>query len=168
MPLRLRGFCACGTRTDRIVRGAIKIRFRWSVVVNSEYILERPGAYTFVHLLKLGFHHLFKATKVIIIIINIIMSMGLPNAPSRSKHTGGNHPTHTTPQGGKGGNHQSPHPNHTTPQGSPQKGGKQPTTTLGRGGGKGGGGRPNRDHTHIYIYIYIYGIKFSSGHGRRT
>ena len=37
----------------------------------------------------------------------------------------GNHPTHTTPQGGKGGNHQSPHPNHTTPQG----GGKQPTTT---------------------------------------
>ena len=63
MPLRLRGFCACGTRTDRIVRGAIKIRFRWSVVVNSEYILERPGAYTFVHLLKLGFHHLFKATK---------------------------------------------------------------------------------------------------------
>ena len=47
------------------MRGAIKIRFRWSVVVNSEYILERPGAYTFVHLLKLGFHHLFKATKLV-------------------------------------------------------------------------------------------------------
>ena len=35
---------------------------------------------------------------IIIIIINIIMSMGLPNTPSRSKH-----PTHTTPQGGRGG-----------------------------------------------------------------
>ena len=70
---------------------------------------------------------------MIIVIINIIMSMGLPNTPSRSKHAGGNHPTHTTPQGGKGGNHQSPHPNHTTPQG-----GKQPTTaphhTTGGGG----------------------------------
>ena len=111
-------------------------------------------------------------TKMIVImtimIIVIIIIMGLPNTPSRSKHAGGNHPTHTTPQGGKGGNHQSPHPNHTTPQG----GGKQPTTTPhhttgggreathhhttpqagGGGGGEeplgggGGGRRPNRDH----------------------
>ena len=81
---------------------------------------------------------------VIIIIINIIMSMGLPNTPSRSKHAGGNHPTHTTPQGGKGGNHQSPHPNHTTPERERKQptttgggGGKQPTTTpQGRGGGE--------------------------------
>ena len=58
---------------------------------------------------------------IIVIIINIIMSMGLPNTPSRSKHAAGNHPTHTTPQGGQGGEP----PNHTTPQG----GGKQPTTT---------------------------------------
>ena len=72
---------------------------------------------------------------IVIIIINIIMSMGLPSTPSRSKHAGGNHPTHTTPQGGKGGNHQSPHPNHTTPQGAPQ----------GRGGGGNHWGRPNRD-----------------------
>ena len=48
---------------------------------------------------------------IVIIIINIIMSMGLPNTPSRSKHAGGHYPTHTTPQRGKGGNHQSPHPN---------------------------------------------------------
>ena len=99
---------------------------------------------------------------VIIIIINIVMSMGLPNTPSRSKHAGGNHPTHTTPQGGKGGNHHSPHPNHTTPQGGGKQptttphhttggGGKQPTTTphhrgvgepLGRGGGGGGAAEP--------------------------
>ena len=114
---------------------------------------------------------------IIVIIINIIMSMGLPNTPSRSKHAGGNHPTHATPQGGKGGNHQSPHPNHTTPQG----GGKQPTTTphhttphhttpqWGEGsnpqphhttggggweplGGGRGGARPNRDHIYIYIW----------------
>ena len=65
---------------------------------------------------------------IIIIIINIIMSMGLPNTPSRSKH-----PTHTTPQGGKGGNHQSPHPNHTTPQG---RRGKQPTSTPHHRGGR--------------------------------
>ena len=101
---------------------------------------------------------------IIIIIINIIMSMGLPNTPSRSKHAGGYYPTHTTPQGGKGGNHQSPHPNHTTPQG----GGKQPTTTPqhttgGEGSNPqpwgtigGGGDRPNRDHIYIYIHIHLY------------
>ena len=109
------------------------------------------------------------------------MSMGLPNPPNRSKHAGGNHPTHTTPQGGKGGkggNHQSPHPNHTTPQG----GGKQPTPephhTAGRGeathndttphhrGGKettqnhttpqGAGGGAAEPGSYIYIYMYIY------------
>ena len=104
---------------------------------------------------------------IVIIIINIIMSMGLPNTPSRSKHAGGNHPTHTTPQGGKGGNHQSPHPNHTTPQG----GGKQPTTTPHHGGGGtigrgGGGGRPNRDH--IYIHIHIPGYNSAHNINRET
>ena len=93
---------------------------------------------------------------IVIIIINIIMSMGLPNTPSRSKHAGGNHPTHTTPQGGRGGTTKAhtrttphhreggsnPQPHHTTPQGG---GGKQPTTAPHRrgnhwGGGGGGGG----------------------------
>ena len=110
---------------------------------------------------------------IIIIIINIIMSMGLPNTPSRSKHAGGNHPTHTTPQGVKGGNHQSPHPNHTTPQGGGKQptttphrttkgGGKQPTTTGGRLGGTIGGGGDGRTgiiyiyniHTHTHVYIF--------------
>ena len=66
---------------------------------------------------------------IIIIILNIIMNMGLPNTPTRSKHAD---PTHTTPQGGKGGNYQTPHPNHTTPQG----GGKQPTTAPHHRGGR--------------------------------
>ena len=55
----------------------------------------------------------------------------------------GNHPTHTTPQGGKGGNFQSPHPNHTTPQG----GGKQPTTTPHHTTG-GGGKQPTTTPHH--------------------
>ena len=72
---------------------------------------------------------------IVIIIINIIMSMGLPNTSSRSKHAGGNHPTHTTPQGGKGGNHT-------------EAGGKQPTTAEKRGGGGGllSGPGPPRPH----------------------
>ena len=99
---------------------------------------------------------------IIVIIINIIMSMGLPNTPSRSKHAGGNHPTHTTPQGGKGGEppKPTPEPHHTTPQGvGKQPGGEgsnpQPHhTTGGRGGGEplgggGGGGRGGVGRTGI-------------------
>ena len=104
---------------------------------------------------------------IVIIIINIIMSMGLPNTPNRSKHAGGNHPTHTTPQGGKGGNHQSPHPNHTTPQG----GGKQPTTTTTEGGGKqptttphhrgGEGGRRTENRDHICVRVCTLPLSLS-------
>ena len=82
---------------------------------------------------------------IVIIIINIIMSMGLPNTASRSNMQGGNHPTHTTPQGGEGGEppKPTPEPHHTRGRGEAthnhtthhrEGGGEEPL-----GGGRGGG-----------------------------
>ena len=97
---------------------------------------------------------------------------GFTKHPKQIQTCRGEPPTHTTPQGGKGGNHQSPHPNHTTPQG----GGKQPTTTphhttggegsnpAGGGGtigGGEGGGRPNARNSRalpvvLVCSVYLY------------
>ena len=81
------------------------------------------------------------------------------------QHAGGNHPTHTTPQGREGGEPPKPtlEPHHTRGRGEAthnhtthHRGGEgsnpPPHHTTGRGvernhwGGEGGGGRPNRDH----------------------
>ena len=113
-----------------------------------------------------------KATTVTKIVPPRSRSMGFAKHPKQIQTCRGNHPTHTTPQGVKGGNHQSPHPNHTTPQGGGKQPhnhttphhrggrGKQPTTTPhhrggGWGGTIGGGGGGGTAEPGSYMYACI-------------